>query len=61
MVGRGNVSLAFFNADVKSLFSQNDEGFTPYRLSSALSSESFMDDISGRSEFAGMVVKSVCI
>ena len=60
MVGRGNVSLAFFNADVKSLFSQNDEGSTPYIWSSALSSESFMDDISGRSEFAGMV-KSVCI
>ena len=40
---------AFCRAAVNSDFSANVELSTPYRLSSDLSSESFIDEISGRS------------
>ena len=40
---------AFCSAAVNSDFSANVELSTPYRLSSDLSSESFIDEISGRS------------
>ena len=43
------VERAFCRAAVNSDFSANVELSTPYRLSSDLSSESFIDEISGRS------------
>ncbi len=43
------VVRAFCRAAVNSDFSANVELSTPYRLSSDLSSESFIDEISGRS------------
>ena len=49
MLGLGIVVRAFCRAAVNSDFSANVELSTPYRLSSDLSSESFIDEISGKS------------
>jgi len=44
------VLRAFCRADVNSDFSANVDESIPYDLSSDFSSESFMDEISGRSD-----------
>mmetsp|Transcript_1151 Transcript_1151/g.2022 ORF Transcript_1151/g.2022 Transcript_1151/m.2022 type:complete len:213 (-) Transcript_1151:6-644(-) len=49
VLGRGNVSLAFLSEDVNSDFSQKLEESMPYKESSFFSSESFIEEISGRS------------
>ena len=57
VTGRGSVSRAFFNADVKSCFSLNPDVSMQYRSSSSLSSEIFSLEMSGRADAdAGMMI-----